>query len=397
MNIQTNTSASIASYNLSRNNQDHQRNLVRLSSGLRINAAYDDAAGLAVSMKMSAAIRRAQNYDANFENSRSFLETQDGALRQMAKLLERMSELKSLAHDETKNDGDLLLFENEYIKLQDEFKTIAAEEFNGIKLFSPSTTPEHLYLENPERGDQIQISRPSLENLHTGNTLNVAEYHYSVVRGAFTWSQARANAVSRGGHLATITSEAEWQIIQQKAPTALSSGLWIGAFQKKFSNEPAGNWEWVTGEPWAFTKWRSGEPDNSRGVEHYAFKFAGTSVWNDNNDRARGDGYLLEKPVVHIRDLPWSDLQATIMQVAQARAQNGAEQVQLQMAADLNSTNIVNMKQALSKIQDVDIAQTASDLARTRVLVDAGTAMSAQANASQESILKLIEANNSLN
>jgi flagellin len=71
------------------------------------------------------------------------------------------------------------------------------------------------------------------------------------------------------------------------------------------------------------------------------------------------------------------------MQVGQTRAQNGAEQMQLRMAADLNSTNIVIMEQALSRIQDVDIAQTTSDLARSKVLIDAGSAMSAQANTSQ--------------
>jgi len=71
------------------------------------------------------------------------------------------------------------------------------------------------------------------------------------------------------------------------------------------------------------------------------------------------------------------------MQVGQTRAQNGAEQMQLRMAADLNSTNIVIMEQALSRIQDVYIAQTTSDLARSKVLIDAGSAMSAQANTSQ--------------
>ena len=94
-----------------------------------------------------------------------------------------------------------------------------------------------------------------------------------------------------------------------------------------------------------------------------------------------------------MRDLPWSDLHSTIQQVANARAQNGAEQMQLQMAADLNATNTVNLEQALSKIQDVDIAQVTSDLARTKVLIEAGTAMLAQANQSTNSILKLITQN----
>ena len=101
-------------------------------------------------------------------------------------------------------------------------------------------------------------------------------------------------------------------------------------------------------------------------------------------------GYIQEK-IKSILSLPWSDLHATIQQVANARAQNGAEQMRLQMEADLNATNTTNLESALSRIQDVDIAQTTSDLAKTRVLIDAGTAMSAQANSSQQSILKLLD------
>ncbi len=68
-------------------------------------------------MKMNAQIRRADAYAANVENSRSFLQTQDGALKQLGNLLQRMSELKALAHDVTKNSGDVDLYENEYIQL----------------------------------------------------------------------------------------------------------------------------------------------------------------------------------------------------------------------------------------------------------------------------------------
>ena len=67
--------------------------------------------------------------------------------------------------------------------------------------------------------------------------------------------------------------------------------------------------------------------------------------------------------------------------------------MQLQMAADLNATNTVNLEQALSRIQNVDIAQVTSDLACTKVLIEAGTAMLAQANQSTDSILKLIMQN----
>ncbi|MFM8983901.1 MAG: flagellin, partial [Spartobacteria bacterium] len=288
------------------------------------------------------------------------------------------------------------LYEKEYIQLQEQFAQITTEKFNGINLFSPISTPDPLFVNHPERGDAIQVSRPALGDLHTGDALNIGEDDYSVISGSFTWQQAKADAIARGGHLVTITSAEEWQRVLLKAPASDSRNLWIGATDENTE----GQWEWVTGEPWSYSNWASGEPNDAwwLGGEDYGHKYANTPYWNDlpNNPSLFGlsvDGYILEKPVVHLLDLPWTDLHSTIQQVANARAQNGAEQMQLQMAADLNATNTVNLEQALSRIQDVDIAQVTSDLARTKVLIEAGTAMLAQANQSTDSILKLITQN----
>ena len=228
-------------------------------------------------MKMSAAIRRAESYAANIQNARSFLQTQDGALAQLGKLLERMSELKSLAHDVTKNGGDVDLYEKEYIQLQTQFAQTTKEQFNGISLFSPTATPDPLFLSHPERGDQIQISRPTLADLNTGDTINIGEDNYSVITGNFTWHEAKADAEAKGGHLVTITSVEEWQRVLLKAPASDSRNLWIGATDENIE----GRWEWVTGEPWSYTNWDTGEPNNHANNEHYGHKFANTPYWND--------------------------------------------------------------------------------------------------------------------
>jgi flagellin len=416
--INTNSAATAAAYNLRGIGAEHQRNLTRLTTGLRINSSSDDAAGMAVSMKMSAQIRRADAYSANIANSRSFLQTQDAALAQLGKLLERMSELKALAHDVTKNGGDVDLYEKEYIQLQEQFAKTTTEQFNGINLFSPTSTPDPLYVSHPERGDTIKVSRPSLGDLHVedaltiGNTIKyvtTAAKVFEMVYGNFTWNAARLDAISRGGHLATITSESEFQEICNQVPE-FDSGIarpWLGG-----TDEGAeGNWRWITGEPWNYTRWTSDSPNNAAGNQNYLWSgWQHKQLWDDTTE-AGGDlssglppvsDYLLEKEVtktVEIKNylsivfLEWSDLHATIQQVANARAQNGAEQMQLQMAADLNATNTVNLEQALSRIQDVDIAQVTSDLARTKVLIEAGTAMLAQANQSSKSILSLVMQN----
>ena len=134
--INTNSAATSAAYNLSNTNVNLQRSLNRLSSGSRINSSADDAGGLAVSMKMSASIRRTDATLANVNNSVSFLQTQDGVLKTADKVLNRMSELATLAQDVTKSTDDLVLYNTELSQLKGQLNLMLDEKFNGISLFS---------------------------------------------------------------------------------------------------------------------------------------------------------------------------------------------------------------------------------------------------------------------
>jgi flagellin len=138
--INTNTAASLASYNLSSTNVNLQRSLNRLSSGSRINSSFDDAGGTAVSMKLSASIRRTEATLANVNNSLAFLQTQDGVLKNADKVLNRMSELAMLATDVTKSTNDLALYSTELTQLKDQLELMLSEKFNGISLFQSGTT-----------------------------------------------------------------------------------------------------------------------------------------------------------------------------------------------------------------------------------------------------------------
>ena len=133
--INTNSAATSAAYNLSNTNVNLQRSLNRLSSGSRINSSFDDAGGLAVSMKMSASIRRTDATLANVNNSLSFLQTQDGVLKTADKILNRMSELATLAQDVTKSTSDLSLYNTELSQLKGQLNLMLEEKFNSISLF----------------------------------------------------------------------------------------------------------------------------------------------------------------------------------------------------------------------------------------------------------------------
>lgn len=171
--INTNTASSMAAYNLGKTNDSLQRSLQRLSSGSRINSSFDDAGGLAVSMKLSASIRRTEATQANVNNALSFLQTQDGVLKNAEKVVIRLSELAQLSTDVTKSTSDRALYQTEFSALTNALSGLSAEEFNGVSLFSTGTS---LGVVTSEDGSQsIGISQANLTNAFSAlSTISVS-------------------------------------------------------------------------------------------------------------------------------------------------------------------------------------------------------------------------------
>jgi flagellin len=133
--INTNYSATVASNNLAMSNAQLQKSLNRLSSGSKIVNPSDDAGGLAVSMKLSATAKRQGAVANNIGNAVSLLQTQDGALKVAGKILDRISELKTLNSDVTKNTSDKANYQTEFAALQTQLTNMGSETFNSIGLF----------------------------------------------------------------------------------------------------------------------------------------------------------------------------------------------------------------------------------------------------------------------
>ena len=283
--INTNSAASLASYNLSNTNVNLQRSLQRLSSGSRINSSFDDAGGLAVSMKLSASIRRTEATQANVGNAISLLQTQDGVLKSADKVLSRMSELATLAQDVTKSSTDLSLYSTELDQLKGQLNLMLSEKFNGISLFSTGASAS---------ADGI--------DMNTSSTLTVVTSH-------------------DGDQTVGIT-QADLSQIAYDITTGTSTKM----------------------------------------------------------DITSTTGALAAVDTI----------QTAIQNLAELRANNGAEQSRLTFAADMLSVNKINLESANSRIIDVDVAAASSQLARFNILQQAGTAMLAQANQSSQSILRLI-------
>lgn len=136
--INTNFAATVAANNLAASNDMLQKSLNRLSSGSKIVSPADDAGGLAVSMKLSAAARRQGAVATNIGNAVSFLQTQDGVLKVAGKVLDRMGELRTLYDDPTKSDSDKSNYDSEFAELQAQLSDLTSEAFNNVSLFGTS-------------------------------------------------------------------------------------------------------------------------------------------------------------------------------------------------------------------------------------------------------------------
>lgn len=136
MIINTNVAAQTSANNLMASSSSLTKSLARLSSGSRIVNPFDDAAGLAVSMRFDAQVQRTNAAKNNVANAMSFTNTQDGYLKRVAKALDRMSELSLLAQDATKSDADRTLYNNEFVQLGAYITSTSTKEFNGVSLFS---------------------------------------------------------------------------------------------------------------------------------------------------------------------------------------------------------------------------------------------------------------------
>ena len=166
ISMNTNMASMAASYNVSNTNVNLQRSLQRLSSGLRINSSSDDPGGLAVSMRLSAAIRRTEATDRNVNNAQSFLSTQDGVLEVAGKVLARLAELAQLNADVTKTTNDTTLYKTEFDELVSSIDDMGSEVFNGIPLFFAGGSS--LSVITSQDGNQTMgITQANLDDIHT--------------------------------------------------------------------------------------------------------------------------------------------------------------------------------------------------------------------------------------
>jgi flagellin-like hook-associated protein FlgL len=193
--INSNLAASQSSLSLKRASDRLTKSIQRLSSGNRIVSPSEDAGGLAVAMKLESSLRRASATMMNTQNGISFLQMQDGALRVVGEIVDRMAELKSFYNDVSKNSEDRENYNFEFRELQKELASLKSQKFNGVSLFATNSMIGggiNIMTSDDGLGDPIELSRIGLfENFKSkfgaDGKLNSGSYgEYRQLVGDFT-------------------------------------------------------------------------------------------------------------------------------------------------------------------------------------------------------------------
>ncbi|MDE5412190.1 flagellin N-terminal helical domain-containing protein [Alkalihalobacterium chitinilyticum] len=175
MKINNNIQALNAYRNLNQNQFSTSKNLEKLSSGLRINRASDDAAGLAISEKMRSQIRGLKQAERNALDGISLIQTAEGAMQEVHTMLQRMRELAVQAANDTNETEDRQAIKNEIDELIAEINSISEKtEFNKKKVLNGGT------MEAP--GIDFQIGANSSQNVN----LKITRMNFASLSGGAT-------------------------------------------------------------------------------------------------------------------------------------------------------------------------------------------------------------------
>ena len=198
MRINTNLNAMIATNQMTKNTALAGNSMEKLSTGLRITKAGDDAAGLAVSEKMRAQIRGMEQAERNVQDGISMVQTAEGALEEAGNIAQRMRELGVQAGNDTLSDEDRSKVKAELTQLQDEMSKIATEtKFNGKALLNTLGTFKIQAGANKETRDVVTADLSSIAKGISISTLSTASNAQSLVESIDTAlssiNEARSN------------------------------------------------------------------------------------------------------------------------------------------------------------------------------------------------------------
>lgn len=374
--INTNVASLNAQRNLTTSQTSLATSLQRLSSGLRINSAKDDAAGLAISERMNAQIRGLNQAARNANDGISLAQTAEGALAEIGNNLQRIRELAVQSRNATNSANDRAALQKEVVQLKAEIDRVASQtSFNGTKLIDGSFTNQDFQV-GADQGQTITISgiaNAKIAALGTSNQIVQA----TVTGGALTAGSVSGLTIN-GVTVATTTVTAD-----AAGATALSSAINTALTGAGVTNVTAS----VSG---SFVK-LDATGGASITVGGTVANSGLTAATTASTTTAQTGFTSLDVSTTAGADNAILAMDGALNAVNGARADLGA--IQNRFASTISNLSITseNLSSARSRIQDTDFAAETSSLTRAQILQQAGTAMLAQANQVPNGVLSLLK------
>ena len=380
--INTNMSANTAANSMARNERSMASTMERLSTGLRINSAKDDAAGLAISSKMTSQIRGLNQAVRNANDAISMIQVAEGAMKEVTNMVQRMRELAVQAISDSNTSNDRGALNNEYKQLSAEIARIGENtQWNGTNILDGSRTNSVFQIgANADQTIAVDFGNLASNNISTslGNNGNHA------VTITFSEALATDDVVSykvTAADGSTSQGFASGLAINWSAANSNAGIPDLEVFPTDAIGSPTGN---LTSH---FTGSNSGTSMVVFGENSGVITLSDVKVTRGMHVAVVGTDILTSVNA----SSSLSRLDAMVDSVNSARATLGASMSRLEYAADNLQNVSQNSSAARSRVLDADYASETTELARTQIIQQASTAMLAQANQAQQSVLSLLK------
>lgn len=373
--INTNISAKIATNALYRNDRALNEALERLSSGKRINNAGDDAAGLAISSRMTSKIEGLQQAARNANDAISMIQTADGALKEISSMLQRMREISVQASSGTLGASDFTAIKTEFDGLHAEIQSIVDNtSWNGKVLLNNSAggffTPTLDFQIGANASQTITVDFGNFGQDYSsgfdfGTILSddlTITNSAPVYRAYALTSPTTAISISDGTTTINVNSATYGSIDDQI--TAIQNATNYGNLLFTVTKDPSNNAYLLT---YKSTGYVATEPTVSNGAPN--------RITNPSADAGNAINHM---------DLALTNINTV-------RSQFGASINRLEYVVNNLRNNVSNMVASRSRILDADYASETTALAKNQIIQQAGTAMLAQANQQAQSVLSLLK------
>lgn len=416
--INTNIAASITANAMKANQRVMENTMERLSTGMRINSASDDAAGLAIGSKMEAQIRGLGQSIRNSNDGISMIQTADGAANQISDMLQRMRELAVQSQNSTNSSAELSNLNKEFAALATEIDRVADDTtFNNINVLNGLGAKT--FTVGADQSDTVtvtfgdfnlaaggtsatagkfdlNITQDQLRTLGVTKTLVVSDSDGNVVNISHAEMEAAQDTVNGSGSLSDGFSSATLAGLVQAFTNELSAGALTNT---SFQFDAAVNG--TTGITFTQKTATSGYSVASVSVvtdsSSQSSAISGVTVTNNATQYAAGTG-VMGALLTDFKTAGQAQTTETITElddaiagVAAARADFGAAINSLEYSIDTLQAGVQNAMSSRSAIMDADYAIETTELARTQIISQAATAMLSQANQQQQSVLALLK------